>query len=184
MTSVLSPEVEVIDKQTIRFQRLLPGPVERVWAYLTEPEKRARWFAGGPMELREGGKATLFFQHKNLVQPGETAPEKYRQAMEGMAFDTLVTRCEPPHVLAFLFGEDQPDVQDRSEVTFELKSQGDKVLLTLTQRRLPSREEMRGVSGGWHLHLIMLQHVLEGTKPPRFWDTHAELEAKYARLIP
>ena len=40
------------------------------------------------------------------------------------------------------------------------------------------------LSGGWHLHLTMLQHVLEGTKPPRFWDTHAKLEAKYAEIIP
>jgi len=30
----------------------LPGPIERVWEYLTDPDKRARWFAGGPMEPR------------------------------------------------------------------------------------------------------------------------------------
>ena len=26
---------------TLRMERLLPGPIERVWAYITEPEKRA-----------------------------------------------------------------------------------------------------------------------------------------------
>ena len=40
----------------IRIMRTLPGPIERVWTYLTDPAKRAKWFAGGPMELRAGGK--------------------------------------------------------------------------------------------------------------------------------
>lgn len=25
---------------TIRFERMLPGPIERVWAHLVEPDKR------------------------------------------------------------------------------------------------------------------------------------------------
>ena len=32
---------------TVRLERLLPGPIERVWAYLTESAKRATWFAAG-----------------------------------------------------------------------------------------------------------------------------------------
>jgi uncharacterized protein YndB with AHSA1/START domain len=175
-----SEDGEIVDGQTVRFKRLLPGPLERVWAYLTEPEKRAQWFAGGEMELRAGGKAELFFRHANLMEPGETAPEKFKQAVDGLTFETRITRCEPPRVLAFLFGEDE----DGSEVVIELEPQGDQVLLTLTNRRLPSREEMVDVSGGWHLHLTMLRHVLEGTPPPRFWDTQAKLAAKYAHLIP
>jgi len=171
---------EVIDRQTVRFKRLLPGSIERMWAYLTEPEKRAQWFAGGPMELREGGKATLFFQHKNLMQPGETAPESYKQAVEGLTHDILITQCEPPRLLAYTWGASG----ENSEVVFELEPQGDKVLLTLTHQKLPNREEMRGNAGGWHLHLTMLTHLLEGTQPPRFWDTHALLEEKYRKLVP
>lgn len=37
---------------TIRFERLLPAPLERVWAYLTDGEKRARWLCGGAFDLR------------------------------------------------------------------------------------------------------------------------------------
>jgi len=37
------------EARTIRFQRLLPGPIERVWAFLTESDKRGRWLASGPM---------------------------------------------------------------------------------------------------------------------------------------
>lgn len=38
--STLHADGEIIDRQTVRFERLLPGPIERVWAYLTELEKR------------------------------------------------------------------------------------------------------------------------------------------------
>ena len=48
---------------TVRLERLLPGPIERVWAYLTEADKRATWFAGGVFDLRVGGKANLYFDH-------------------------------------------------------------------------------------------------------------------------
>ena len=32
----------LIEPGTVKMERLLPGPVERVWAYLTESKKRAR----------------------------------------------------------------------------------------------------------------------------------------------
>jgi uncharacterized protein YndB with AHSA1/START domain len=51
---------------TVRLERLLPGPIERIWAYLTEPDKRAVWLAGGPMELRVGGRVELQFHHADL----------------------------------------------------------------------------------------------------------------------
>ena len=34
---------ERIDDTTVRFERLLPGPIERVWEYLTDGDKRATW---------------------------------------------------------------------------------------------------------------------------------------------
>ena len=42
----------VLESGTVRFERLLPGPVERVWSYLTDSEKRGQWLASGPFELR------------------------------------------------------------------------------------------------------------------------------------
>ena len=80
----------------IRIIRTLPGPIERLWSYLTDPEKRSRWFAGGPMELRVGGKVELFFQHKNIA-PGETPPEQYAKVHnEGFKMPGTILRCEPP----------------------------------------------------------------------------------------
>src|SRR3546814_2005864 len=50
----------------LRFERVLDAPLETVWAWLTEPEKRKLWFADGPMELREGGAVELVFDHDHL----------------------------------------------------------------------------------------------------------------------
>ncbi|HPF91720.1 MAG TPA: hypothetical protein PLL57_13755 [Flavobacteriales bacterium] len=33
---------ELIAPNTIRFTRVLPGPIERVWSYLVDPEKRSK----------------------------------------------------------------------------------------------------------------------------------------------
>ena len=36
---------ELIEPTTLKIQRLLPGPVERIWAYLTDSELRRKWMA-------------------------------------------------------------------------------------------------------------------------------------------
>jgi hypothetical protein len=51
----------VTEARTVRLERVLPGPIERVWAYLTDSKKRGRWFASGPMDLRLGGEVSSGF---------------------------------------------------------------------------------------------------------------------------
>ena len=72
----------VLDASTVRFERVLPGPIERVWEFLTDPVQRGKWFAGGPMEPRVGGKLELQFKHRNLMTVDEPVPEKYREAVQ------------------------------------------------------------------------------------------------------
>jgi uncharacterized protein YndB with AHSA1/START domain len=117
---------------TLRLERTLPGPIERVWAYLTESEKRGKWFASGPMELKPGGKITFHFHHSQLAPDSGPPPEKYKDC-EGMTSYGRVIRCEPPHLLSFMWGEEQGD---ESEVTFELSDRNGDVLLVLTHRWL------------------------------------------------
>lgn len=76
MSEVLHTDGEVVDANTIRFERLLPGPIDRVWAYLTESEKRGQWLAIGDFDLRTGGKTRLFFRHKNLSPKQSLAPQQ------------------------------------------------------------------------------------------------------------
>lgn len=164
----------IIAPNTIRFKRLLPGPIERVWAYLTESDKRSKWLASGDMDLRVGGETELFWLHSQLdtVKPDE-APEKYRN---GHRMKARITRCEPPHVLGYTWGAREDAL---SEVVFELSQQGDEVLLVLTHHRLPNQNDLLGVSGGWHTHLDVLVAHLNGNSAPGFWSTHATLAAEY-----
>jgi uncharacterized protein YndB with AHSA1/START domain len=157
----------------VRIVRTLPGPIERVWEYLTDPEKRSRWFAGGPMELRPGGKMALHFQHKNLA-PDEESPEGYKDDA-GKTMAGVITRCEPPRVLAFTFGS-----SGESEATFELTAQGKEVLLVLSHRsRGEDLDYMHEFASGWHVHLGYLLSILEGTPRGPFWSAHARLKVIY-----
>ncbi len=160
----------------VRIVRILPGPIERVWDYLVDPEKRARWFAGGPMEPRKGGKVELFFHHKNIA-PNETPPAEHKQAHDhGFKMSATVLRWEPPHVLSYTFDDD-------SDVTFELTPQGKSVQLVLTHRsRGTDLPFVTGYAGGWHTHLAHLIAQLEGAPRPPFWSMHARLKAEYQKL--
>ncbi len=63
------------------FERLLPGPVDRVWQYLTDSQLRGTWLATGAMEARVGGAVTLWFHHQDLTDHDEPTPAKFK-AME------------------------------------------------------------------------------------------------------
>ena len=162
----------------VRLVRTLPGPIERVWEYLTVSEKRARWFGGGELEQKAGGKVEFVMVHKNLA-PDETPPAKYAQVQDpGVTFEGRVLRCEPPRLLAYTFGGDD------SEVTFELTPQGEEVLLVLTHRARGDEEraELTNYAAGWHTHLAHLLAQLEGARRPSFWAMHATLLADYEKL--
>jgi uncharacterized protein YndB with AHSA1/START domain len=166
----------------IRFQRLLPGPIERVWAYLTVPEKRATWLARGPFEARPGGNITLEFHNSKLSAPGDSIPAKHQaDGCDGCSFSGQVLRCEPPRLLSHTWGEADGSA---SEVTFELTPQGSNVLLLLVHRKLgDDRAVHTSVAGGWHTHLAILVANLEGAPAPSFWSTHTKFEADYEKRL-
>lgn len=166
---------------SVRFERTLPGPIEQVWAYLTEPEKRGKWLASGPMELRVGGRVQLDFKHNTLSPTIEPTPERFKHMENGVCQYGRVTRIEAPRVLSYTWGEENGR---ESEVTFELTPREKDVLLVLTHRRLGARDEMLSVSGGWHTHLAILEDQLNGRVPRPFWSTHERLENEYRKRLP
>lgn len=168
-----------VEAGTVRFERVLPGPIDRVWAYLTESEKRGRWLASGAMDLRVGGQVELTFRHSDLSAHAEETPERYKQ-FEGYGFQSRITRCDPPRVLSYTW----PESGGESEVTFELTPRGNEVLLVLTHRRLGDRAAMISVAGGWHTHLGILADRLNGRAPRPFWSTHASMEKEYEKRLP
>ena len=159
------------EQSTVRLERLLPGPIERVWAYLTEPDKRATWFAGGVFDLRVGGKANLHFDHSK-ISAEESPPEAKAKRSD---WPETITRIEAPRLLAYTFGP----AGSESEVTFELEPRGKDTFLVLTHRRIVDRKTLIGVSGGWDAHLLILEDRLNGVEPRPFWTTHARLKREY-----
>jgi uncharacterized protein YndB with AHSA1/START domain len=175
---------QILAPDAVRFERLLPGPIERVWAYLTESEKRGKWLASGAMELRVGGRVELRFHHADLSPQAEAIPEKYKWCEGGVTLTGRVTRCEPPRLLSHTWGEPSGGEAfgGESEVTYELTPQGEDVLLVLTHRRI-ARAQMTSVAGGWHTHLGILVDHLHGRVPQPFWSAHARVEGEYEKRI-
>jgi uncharacterized protein YndB with AHSA1/START domain len=163
---------EVIEPNTLRIKRRLPGTIDRVWAYLTESDLRRQWLASGTMEMKVGAPFELVWRNDELENAGER-PEGF-DAVHSM--ESEITEIDPPHRLSYRFG-------NAGEVTFELERAGDEVLLTLTHRRLPGRDMMTKVAAGWHAHLDVLDAKLAGVAPKPFWDNMAGLKADYEQRI-
>ena len=168
--------VTLVEPGTVRLERLLPGPLERVWAYITESDKRAKWLASGEFDLRLGGKIRLEFDNCSLSSE-KTTPEKYRDRGMGK-FDGLITRLEPMRALAHTWAWNGGD----TEVSYELTPKGKDVLLTIVHRRL-GKDLTPSVMGGWDVHTGILEDVLNGVEPRPFWSTHGELEKEYAASL-
>ena len=167
---------EMLDKSTVRFERLLPGPIDRVWAYITEEKKRAKWLCAGDTELAVNGTVEMVFDHRTLASTGDIdPPEKYQDMPKIVSFGGRVTRLEPPRLLAHTWEFEG----ENSEVTYELSEEGEQVRLVLTHRRLGSSNEVLSVCGGWHTHLAILEDVLAGSTPEPFWKAHTKYEALY-----
>ena len=167
--------VTLVEPGTVRLERLLPGPVERVWAYITESDKRAKWLAAGEFDLRVGGKVRLEFDNASLSR-GQV-PEGHKGRGTGK-FDGVVTRLEPNRLLSHTWAWDK----NETEVTYELTPKGKQVLLVITHRRLP-KEVWGGVMGGWDVHSGILADILEGKEPRSFWAEHAKVEKEYAAAL-
>jgi uncharacterized protein YndB with AHSA1/START domain len=173
--ATLSAYGELIDPVSVRLERLLPGPIERIWSYLTESDLRAQWLASGDMQLQPGAKVEFVWRNDELSRGGEHRPEGMP---EERRMECAVVRAEPPRLLVIGWGT------MGSEVTFELEPQGSQVKLTLTHRRLPDRANLLGVSAGWHAHLALLTARLNGTERPSFWKTWTQLRADYDQRLP
>lgn len=167
---------EQVDNSTIKFERLLPGPIERVWAFLIDPDKRRQWFCAGDFDLEPGGKAEFHFDHRRITNDSPPKGfEKYGGAVE-MAGE--IVEASAPNLLVF----DWPDPTGAdTRVRIELEEAGDKVKLTLVHSGLSSRDSMIETSSGWHGHLDILEAALAVTTAPGFWTAFEMLVKEYAK---
>ena len=159
---------------TLKIQRLLPGPIERVWAYLTEGELRRQWLASGEMEMQVEAPFELTWRNDDLSDPPGERPEGFG---EEHRMQSRITELDPPRKLAIAW-------QNSGDVSFELEQQGDEVMLTLIHRRLPNRDMLLKVAAGWHAHLDVLVARAAGKPPRPFWDTWLGLQQEYDQRLP
>jgi uncharacterized protein YndB with AHSA1/START domain len=165
---------ELIEPSTLKIQRLLPGPAERVWAYLTDGEKRRQWLAAGQMQMEVGAPFEFIWHNDELTDPPGQRPEGFPAEHR---MQCRITELDPPRKLAFTWS-------GSGDVSIELQPKGQKVLLTLIHRRLRDRKTMLMVGAGWHMHLDLLAARSEGRTPEPFWDGWARLRQDYDRRLP
>ena len=163
----------MIASDTIRFERLLPGPIERVWDYLTDSELRRQWLAAGEMQPAVGSGFTLTWRNSELTDPPGRKPDGFGDEHR---MDSAITVFDPPHRLAFTWGG--------GDVTFALEPQGTQVLLTVTHRGISDRNNLLMIGAGWHMHLNVLEARVGGRESEPFWDGWLRLRGEYDRRIP
>ena len=163
----------LIEPATLKIERLLPGPAERVWAYLTQSELRRQWLASGVMEMKADTTVELVWRNDELTDPPGQRPDGFAQEHRMVS---RILACDPNRNLTITWGE-------KGEVSFTLEPHGEDVLLTVVHRRVPDRTMLLRVSTGWHTHLNLLAVVMRGEPKAPFWSGFIELMQEYDRRM-
>jgi len=151
----------IADRNTLTFVRHLPGPIERVWAYLTDPEFLAKWFSSGVVADRVGGAVRL-----DIGAIGR------------------VTAYEPPHLLEYTWNEEEASRGPVADalVRWELAKENAGVRLTLTHSRLPENEVLAH-GAGWHTFLERLAACIDGRNPEPVEELYPRYTVEYASVV-
>jgi uncharacterized protein YndB with AHSA1/START domain len=165
---------ELIEPATLKIERRLPGPIERVWAYITDGDLRRKWLAAGQMEMKVGSSCELVWRNDELTNPPGQRPAGYSAEHR---MPTKILELDPPRHIVFTFGTN-------GDVSIDLEPKGSEVLLTLVHRRLPDRPTLLRVAAGWHSHLDVLVARSSGKEPAAFWDGMIGLLEDYDKRIP
>lgn len=177
MTTTPLDHAVQIAPDTIRLERLLDAPVERVWQFLVESEKRAKWFASGPMEQKPGGTLNFTFNHDNLSSADVPYPERFAPGKNRIATGYVET-IDPPHSLAFHWGEGSDIAR------FDLTVEGSSTRLVITHSHLDTRENRLLVSAGWECHTHVLAKILARNACENFWSEFDKAFRVYDAELP
>jgi uncharacterized protein YndB with AHSA1/START domain len=155
----MSDLAKIDEHQTLTLVRDLPGPIERVWAFLTDSNFLSRWLSDGIVADRVGGKV------------------RFDMGAEGR-----ITAYEPPRLVEYTWNETKlarGPILD-TLVRWELVEAGNRVRLTLTHRCLSELEAI-GHGAGWHTFLDRLSACLDGREPPQIMERFTHLQNEYAK---
>jgi uncharacterized protein YndB with AHSA1/START domain len=126
------------DRWTLVFVRDLRHSPEKVWVALTDPAHLREWAPyDASRDLGGLGDVTL------TMIDGDTSEE----------LPASVTRAEPPTLLEYTLGTDL--------LRWELAANGAGTRLTL-RHTVQDREWVPKVAAGWHICLVVAEHLLDG----------------------
>ncbi|WP_213286042.1 SRPBCC family protein [Bradyrhizobium sp. sGM-13] len=176
MNSTTKPDAygSLPEPTTLKIQRLLPGPIERIWAYLTDSELRRKWMAAGDMDTKVGAPFELVWRNDELTNPPGERPAGFGGEHR---MQSRITEFDPPRKLSITWNS-------TGDVTFELEPKGKGVLLTVIHRRFPDRATLLKHMAGWHMHLDVLVARASGEEPAPFWDGWSGLMKEYDARLP
>jgi uncharacterized protein YndB with AHSA1/START domain len=147
---------------SLRFERHLPHPIERVWRAISDPAELAAWFPSAvEIELVLGGAMTF-------AEPGlDIDPALF-------ATHGTVIALEPPHLLAFTWGDET--------LRFELSADDEGCVLTFTHE-FRNRAGAARFAAGWSVCLDLLPSALGPVAAhPRPWgEYYKEYEETFSR---
>lgn len=147
----MSEKGEVSAVKCLTFKRLMPGPIGKVWEYLTETSLLPSWFGeDSHIEPKVGGAVRLMGGHIRGV----------------------VTQWQPPRKLVYTWNVFEPGASadaisdyPESYPSFELETRGEDVLLTF--QHLPIMDRMVPQSAmGWHSMIDIMHAALRGDAVP------------------
>jgi len=168
--------IQRVSPDTIRLERLLDAPPEKVWRYLTEADLRRQWFMGGT-DARPDGQFELLNDHDNLSDEDAPYPDDYAP-YKGRTWPETVLRFDPPRLLETTFQSGKNGV-----VTYELRAEGGRTRLTVTHSGITSPTGFQDFGGGWNSHMIVLQERLAGRSVRNFWELHRRSRDAVAKAL-
>ena len=158
---------------TLTIQRVLPGPIERVWAYLTDSELRRQWLAAGEMEMKVGAPFELVWRNDELNDPPSRRPGASPRSSGCRAGSPSSTRRA-----------DSPSPGEQRRRLVRPRAEGRRGAAHPRPPPLPDRATMTKIGAGWHMHLDILVARATGEEPAPFWDGWSRLQQEYDRRLP
>ena len=92
----------LIEPTTLKIQRLLPGPVERIWAYLTDSELRRKWLAAGAMDMKVGAPFELTWRNAELSDTPGARPDGFPEQHSMMDLMVLAFQTDATRIISFM----------------------------------------------------------------------------------
>lgn len=145
----------------VAFERVIPRPIEKVWATISEPARLKNWLGDVEVDLKLGGKFIIRFRDATVVMTG------------------VITTLEPERVLEYSWLENYGMPQ--SLVRWELKPEGSGTRLRLTHT-VPAEAVKKDVVeflGGWHQFLDVLPEAVDGKFVPYGYEDEKKIAAEY-----